>query len=379
MMLPYSTDTTRVVSTNPLVVISDTRYDGAPCFLYLPVGRADTVVVDYSQNIREVAAWPIWSLPDISPASLDERAFIVEDVPDKGKGMVARRDIHAGELIWSERPIYAARRTLTCASDQTDGNGTFYRAALQRLSAHSKEAFFALASAYPPSEFDIVPGILNTNCLEIRMSDAEPDSHHDPAEDSYAGLFPTLSRVNHSCAPSANYFFSFPAFSGQLWAAHDIDAGEEITITYTPLAAPRIERRAFLARTRFFVCACPVCIVPPRQAEASDARRVGVCMLLERLQHARFPPCVSQEELERALEWTEEEGMVVERAKLLLYGSQVLAVHGELGIAMHWARRARETFGMVEGEESYNVRRLIDADRVHNDMLSSRSHRTVYR
>ncbi|OJT07650.1 SET domain-containing protein 5 [Trametes pubescens] len=369
-MLPHSKDTTHIVSANPLVAISDTRYEDAPCFLYLPVGRADTVVVDYRRDIlSKVAEWPIWSLPDDSLASLDKRPYNIEVVPDKGKGMVARREIRAGELIWSERPIYAARRTLTCAADQTDTNGVFYRAALQRLSPRSKEAFFALASAYPPAEFDIVPGILNTNCLEICMSDAESDEHHDPAEDSYAGLFPTLSRVNHSCTPSANYFFAFPTFSGQLWAAHDIAVGEEITITYTPLTAPRIERRAFLARTRFFVCACPACIVPPRQAEASDARRIGMCALLERLQHTRFPPCVSQEELEQALEWTEDEKMMVERAKVLLYGSQVLTVYGELRTAMDWAMRARDAFRMVEGEGSCNVRRLDDADRVHGSDL----------
>lgn len=141
---------------------------------------------------------------------------------------------------------------------------------------------------------------------------------HDPPATRYDGapcsLYLPIGRADTVVVDS----FAFPAFSGQLWAGRDIGAGEEIRITYTPLTAvARIERRALLARTCHFVCACPTCIVPAHQAEASNARRVGVCVLLERLQHTRFPLCVSQEELEQALEWTEEEEMVVERAKVL--------------------------------------------------------------
>ncbi|KAI0333385.1 hypothetical protein GY45DRAFT_1334921 [Cubamyces sp. BRFM 1775] len=344
-LVPRSADTTRVISEDPLVVVGDTRYEGAPCFLYLPPGQADMVFVDYLDTLRSVARWPVWSQ---SPASPPEAAFSVQDVPGKGKGMIARRAIKGGELIWSERPIYAARRTLTCASDQTDANGVFYRAALQRLSAASKRTFFELGSAYPQSEFDIVPGILNTNCLEISISNGDPPGDPDPdPNDSFAGLFPTLSRANHSCRPSANYYFSVQSFTGQLWATQDISPGEEITITYTPLTAPRMERRAFLAP----------CAIPASQAETSDRRRIAICELLARLQHTQYPPRIPKAELEQILEWAAAERMTVEYAKVLLYGSQVFTLYGDPGTAEEWATRARSAFRMVEGEGSHHLSR----------------------
>ncbi|KAI0655332.1 SET domain-containing protein [Cubamyces menziesii] len=317
--------------------------------------RADTVFVDYLDNLRAVARWPVWSH---SPGTPPEAAFSIREIPGKGKGMIARRAIKGGELIWSERPIYAARRTLTCASDQTDANGIFYRAALQKLSAASRRAFFELGSAYPQSEFDVVPGILNTNCLEISISDGDSPGDHDPdPHDSFAGLFPTLSRANHSCRPSANYYFSVRSFTGQLWATEDISPGEEITITYTPLTAPRMERRAFLARTRFFLCSCPACAIPTSQAETSDRRRIVICELLARLQHTQYPPRIPKEELEQILEWAAAERMMVEYAKVLLFGSQVFTLYGEREAAAEWAARARSAFRMVEGEWSHHLSR----------------------
>ncbi|KAJ6631446.1 hypothetical protein B0H10DRAFT_1658749, partial [Mycena sp. CBHHK59/15] len=68
--------------------------------------------------------------------------------------------------------------------------------------------------------------------------------------------FPRLSRANHDCAPNAHYFFCRESFTGRFHALRRIGAGEEITVAYTDLAAPRAQRQADLLAKYRFVCSC---------------------------------------------------------------------------------------------------------------------------
>ncbi|CAL1706928.1 unnamed protein product [Somion occarium] len=365
-MLAENDNTTNVISTNPYIVASDTRYPGASCFLYIPAESPNMVFVDSYHVVRAIAEWPVWRTPALPlPHHL---SFRLEEIPGRGVGMIATRSISAGELIFRERPVYAARREVNCAADQND-NGIFYRAAIHRLSQQARRSILGLQNAFPPP-FDVVPGILNTNCLEIRITE-KPDPK--PSE-SFVGCFPVISRANHDCAPVANYFFNFGTFEGELRAMNDIAGGEEITITYMDLCLPKAERQAYLSRTRYFTCGCATCSTPAAELGQSDARRAQIGRLIERLDTLdtpHLPERSSLDELERALAAAEEEGLVKEYARVLLIGSQVLTIYGDLHIAMNWAQRAKRLFIMVEGAGSYNVRRLEDAERVHSAMASA--------
>jgi len=160
-------DTTKVISTSPRIILSDHRYEGAPCFLYLPDDRRDMVFVDHFSNVQSIASWPVWRQEVTQHTG--QVCHRVQPIPGKGMGVVAARAIAEGELILAERPIWAGRSRLSCAADQTSMNGIFYRAAIRDLSTRSRTAFLELANSYPAAEYDIVPGILNTNCLAINL------------------------------------------------------------------------------------------------------------------------------------------------------------------------------------------------------------------
>ncbi|KAI0076119.1 SET domain-containing protein [Panus rudis PR-1116 ss-1] len=279
--------------------------------------------------------------------------------------MVATRRINRAELIVAERPVYAARRSLSCAADQSNANGVFYRAALEGLSEEARMAILQLHNAYPRASVDYVPGILNTNCLEIQVVEKQ-----DPAE-SYVGCFPTLSRVNHDCTPSAHYFFDFGRFEGQLRAMRNIEEGEEITMTYTDVCLPFVERQNFLARTRYFTCRCRACCLTGQEKEASEARRAAIADITNRLDTVRFPEEVPYERLQAVLDGAREEGLVHQYAQVLMLGSQVLTIYGDLRIAIDWAQRAKQLFVMIEGESSPNVKTLTEAERVHRAMVNA--------
>jgi hypothetical protein len=76
------------------------------------------------------------------------------------------------------------------------------------------------------------------------------------------GLFPRHARMNHSCRPNASLYFSCVALKRPRVHARllrDVEAGEEITITYVDLFATRAARRDELRRRYHFECSCERC------------------------------------------------------------------------------------------------------------------------
>lgn len=76
-------------------------------------------------------------------------------------------------------------------------------------------------------------------------------------------LLPTASMFNHSCEPSCKLRHPLGGSSGgrslEFVAARAIAAGEQLTISYVDAALPREERRARLAESYYFDCACARC------------------------------------------------------------------------------------------------------------------------
>ncbi|XP_072546320.1 histone-lysine N-methyltransferase SMYD3 [Salminus brasiliensis] len=77
-------------------------------------------------------------------------------------------------------------------------------------------------------------------------------------QDVGVGLYPSLSLLNHDCRP--NCVMVFLGKKLQLRAVQNIQPNEELTISYTEVLAPRVERRAQLQQQYHFVCQCQRCI-----------------------------------------------------------------------------------------------------------------------
>lgn len=80
-----------------------------------------------------------------------------------------------------------------------------------------------------------------------------------------SGLFPLVSKFNHSCAPNVTMEF---ADSNTVFAlaSRDIRAGEEMTISYVDLRLDLEDRKREL-HEYFFDCRCGVCEIEQRQIE----------------------------------------------------------------------------------------------------------------
>jgi hypothetical protein len=347
-------DTTREVSKDPYIVMADVRVPGGAYFLYMPPEKRDIVFIDTPAMLREVAQWDVWKRP--APTPPRGPACAVAAIPQKGQGLVATRAIKAGELVVAERPVFVLHNGLPRAADQSE-NGVFHANALRRLSAASASAIYALTNAYPPDKAHPLSGTLATNYLQL---DATPEPMPGSA-DEYVGCFPLLSRVNHDCTPSANYFFSFPTFSGQLWATRDIAAGEEITMSYCVLSQTRDVRRAYLRERYFFDCTCETCSLPASGRKKSDERRRKVNTMIEKVElgNRELVGRISANVWQETVRCAEEEKLLVHRAQLLFYGAGAMAAgRANPRLVSRWMVDACDAYRLVEGEQSYNVLKL---------------------
>ena len=94
-------------------------------------------------------------------------------------------------------------------------------------------------------------GLLNTNAIEVHKGQGR-------------AIFPTFSFLSHSCINNARHIIEpfGDKFKISLYAQVDIEANEELTITYINLLRPTFERREKLEYLWHFVCQCPRCQDP---------------------------------------------------------------------------------------------------------------------
>ena len=353
---PLGDDTTLVVLDTPRIVVADFRLDPriAPHFLYLPHGRRDMVFIDRIDHLSFVATWDVWTRPP--PSRPRGRCFRISDCPGKGLGMFATRAIRKGELVIDERPVYVARKDLHMAPDQIDDrHSAFYLNAMRSLSSEASESIMSLSNAKPLHSVCAPLGILRTNYLQIDVTPIP-----DPAS-PYHACFPTLSRANHSCSPSANYHFLLETFSGQIFATRDIAKGEEITVPYCDLLAPAKERQEYVRSAWNFTCTCETCSLPLARRADSDERRRKLSSLMQHIQRPTVIATLWSMAVgslsEEAVGWAEEEDLMVVKAHVLLYTSSMLGRRLNAGAMIQSLQKAREAFVVVEGERSHNVRR----------------------
>ena len=189
-----------------------------------------------------------------------EQKFEVRDSGNSGVGMFCGSKGHGtGDLIWSERPVVVIPEDIIVG---------VWSSVSRRLDSSTRGLLMGLRNAHPPGT-DHLEGALRTNFIGIELA---PLSAHQTA---YRGLFPVISRANHSCTSNATYFFDNLTIALELRAARPITSGEEIHIQYIDVLLPKLERKRLLADLYFFDCQCPSCVLEdqsPPQCTSDDHR-----------------------------------------------------------------------------------------------------------
>ncbi|KAJ7125282.1 hypothetical protein C8R44DRAFT_875099 [Mycena epipterygia] len=334
-------ETCRLYSENPHIVLPDYRLPSASYFLFLPRQNADIVFVDSLEGVQSIAKWPLWDDPLPCPPS--DPPFFIRASEDKGVGMFARRSIARGEIIMLERPVWVSHPTMNVHIDQKP---KFYEAALAGLSPSTQASIARLHNAQPETA-DVCPirGLLLTNALATKLPHTTQ---------LFPALFPHLCRANHSCVPNAHYYFCTRTFAGRLCAMRAIAAGEEIMIGYTDLVAPRAQRQADLSARYRFACACTACSLPPASAAASDTRRQAIAAYFAAMRGPKlsFPEGASLARVRDLISWAEEEGLVEAASILEISGMRLAQRNGDYSEKLKFTVDAMSRVRALEGNDS---------------------------
>ncbi|KAI1855795.1 hypothetical protein JX265_012240 [Neoarthrinium moseri] len=197
--------------------------------------------------------------------------FEIEDVPNKGKGVIATEDFKQWQTVMVDFPAVIAPMDLFEAVSPEQGRHLIQNA-IERLPVAKKAAILSLAAG---SEGGMVQGILNTNSFGINFE-----------QNQYIALFPTGSRVNHDCRANVFWRYSHASMTMEFVALQDISAGDEIAYGYIPLGGIREERQELL-RQWGFNCSCSLCLAPASEVAKSDAARTRIQTIADRLRSAK--------------------------------------------------------------------------------------------
>lgn len=125
----------------------------------------------------------------------------------------------------------------------------------------------------------------------ISMSATEGEESSGPT----VGVFPLFSRINHSCVPNVHNQYNPTLRRLTLHACRDIEAGEQIFVSYVEYACRTRQQRASELAYWGFVCDCSACLDPAvdilrrRSFELDQGLAVYSNALIRKMGNAMLP------------------------------------------------------------------------------------------
>ncbi|KAI6370104.1 hypothetical protein MCOR25_004275 [Pyricularia grisea] len=267
-------------------------------------------------------------------------AWKVRKIPGKGLGMVATRRIPRGETFLVDYAAIVASVEFPGRVNRAQGVELLNRAVGQ-LPEPGRVLGLARSSTQGAP---VVEDVMSTNTFSLKI-DGE----------AYMGLFPTVSRINHACGPNSQVQFDPATLSQKVYAFHDIEAGEEITISYAEFGMTYQKRQSTLLRRWGFKCSCALCSAHPSAVAASDARRtraVSVCDgILAAVEAGRLHDAIDLGK--QLVELSSQERLVSSLGDHYEVLARLHVSVGDLEGAGGYARRALDEMRVFGGSEAY--------------------------
>ena len=282
------------------------------------------------------AARPPASPPANSPVE-------VRHIEGKGIGLVAARDIEAGERILCEAPlaVWHVPAAVEGGGGRALADPAQLEALLAALTQEDRAAFLELCdvhTAHGASEAAASAiGIWRSNAFTIHEGDSLL-----AVEDGLlrAAVFRTSSRLNHSCAPVCHAAWNPSVRMQTVHALKALPRGTELTIAYLGDCAcmGRPKRQSELATRYRFDCTCEACSQCGEMLDSSEARRRRIAQLSKVIFDA--PPPRQTALAEELCALTEAEGLPVVWQRLAIIAAMKAAKElGNIKLALRWAER----------------------------------------
>jgi hypothetical protein len=276
----------------------------------------------------------VWYWKLTSPdGSWSESSLLWEIKPSlgKGEGVFATRLIEAGTRVIMEDPLFAIR-----LPEFHPGKGfsavevtELIAAAVAELSEESQAAFRSCHEHRSPDED-------NSELRDFFIFRSNAYS----LPDGRSAIFPLIAKINHACNPNIANIWDPSSGKRIIWAAKDIQPGEELTATYIPLLTTTEFRQQRLGQYGF-QCDCDIC----SNAERTDRRRSRMGTLLAEIrggaskQMSSFDSKIMLSRAEKLIFLLEEEHLVDYLTQVYRIAAEVSVQLGRDDDAVHWLQK----------------------------------------
>jgi len=188
----------------------------------------------------------------------------VDYVDGKGKGLIATRDIEAGQQVLLDTCILSQ----DAKTIQDPEEWLNLKSKVGKLSVVEKEKFYGLK----PRE------VFGTENVELAIFLNNGIALAAPEVDSRCGIFPKISFINHSCSPNCQWSpLEKNIMAKEVRALVRVKKGEEITCSYYGdneqlIFADRDMRVKYLSEWGF-KCSCEICSLTGKSLLANEENR----------------------------------------------------------------------------------------------------------
>ena len=188
---------------------------------------------------------------------------MVTEIPGKGRGIVAARDIKMGELIFEDEPVIKLATTVN-GRFVDPGFMTSLRDQIENLPSEARSQYYKLSSSGHANVFNVSRS--DFEVLKLFTNNSKM-CNPSPGKEEYsdlAVLYLNGALVNHSCVPNAA-LGGLSDLGVELRAVKDISKGVEITICYYDGDVKNYgsilrKRKTAIKKHFWFDCKCPVCL-----------------------------------------------------------------------------------------------------------------------
>ncbi|KAF8852703.1 SET domain-containing protein [Acephala macrosclerotiorum] len=269
--------------------------------------------------------------------------YALQDVPGKGKGLVAIKNISKGTRILSEEPIITIPRNEMNIERQQI---SIYQQ-VATLNERQQRAFLSMHNIHPfKNAAERYFGIVRTNSLPAEI------------EGDKGAIFLEACRINHACDNNAQKNWNENIKRHTVHALRDIEKGEEITIYYLGVHKNREARREALRVGFNFTCSCGLCSLPLEQSHESD-RRLDEIIRLDGLINQLGPEAILSSPLQtlryfdqQVHLYNEQGGDYVGLAQTFVNAAQIAIANGDLARGRIFMERAASEWRTALGGDS---------------------------
>ncbi|KAF2662067.1 SET domain-containing protein [Lophiostoma macrostomum CBS 122681] len=219
-----------------------------------------------ARNLNEDSALYFFSESEAQNWYASNRPYRIENVPGKGKGVIATRKIKQYETFMIDQASVIMDLDLEKKLSKAENARLLKTAVDQLRKPESIRNLSTKRKAGPKAKGDtdedtLEEDIMITNAFGTQLESIE-----------VRGLFPVAARINHDCHPNSFVMFSPSGLSIGLKAYRDIALGEEISVSYIRMGMNSTQRAESLSRYGF-TCTCELCSLSASEKATSDKQR----------------------------------------------------------------------------------------------------------